>query len=303
MQKSFKKNFLKKGYVHLESVLSETEVSKLSELIRHPEKDSFVFDIDHLLKHPEIYSLQFNPKILSAIREVFGEQFQILNDVNIQVEQYYNDRSDKGWHIDAGGERLSKYLFDRDYGCAKIGVYLKENSVEFGGGIDVEIGGQKSFRFFGRSTVSYVISLAAYFFDRAFISHFRKKEMLQTKAGDVVIFDSRTPHRSTPRKRISDFNNRKVAIYWQTTRDQKNAQIYLAHSMRMAVSDKMNFSHYINFLGYRYPSDYPEGYVSLSKNERVNIASLSEIASTVYKKSVRLSNYEEYYFSEPMKND
>lgn len=303
MQEYFKKKYKKNGFVHLKSVISNNDISRLYELIKHPEKDSFVLDIDHLLRHPEIYSLQFNPKILSAVRGIFGEQFLVLNDVNIHAEQYYNDRLDKGWHIDAGGERLARYLFNGDYGCAKVGVYLKENSVEFGGGIDVEVGGQNSFRFFGDSTAGYALSLLAYFFDRAFISHFRRKTILQIEPGDVVIFDSRLPHRSTPRKRVSNPKDQKKVIYWQVMKDEKNSQIYLIHSMRMAITDRNNFHHYINFLGYNFPSDYPVDYVERSKNEKINIASLSQIASAVYKHAAPSSSYDEYYFSKSMNND
>ena len=51
-----------------------------------------------------------------------------MNDINIQVEQYYNARKDKGWHIDAGHERLAKYLFDSSYGFCKVGIYTEPNT-------------------------------------------------------------------------------------------------------------------------------------------------------------------------------
>ena len=87
-----------------------------------------------------------------------------MNDINIQVEQYYNARKDKGWHIDAGHERLAKYLFDSSYGFCKVGIYTEPNTPEYGGGIDVEISGHKSFKSFGSGKISLLRIIGLLFF-------------------------------------------------------------------------------------------------------------------------------------------
>lgn len=294
---NFKELYNKNGFVCLRNVVSINELNKLNELIVLEKEKSFVLSIDHLLKNREIYSLQFNFKILLAIRQIFGAEACLLNDINIQVEQFYNDRADRGWHIDAGGERLAKYLFNQDYGYAKIGLYLKDNSTKFGGGIDVEIGGHKSFRYFGSGHFGYALSLISYFFDRIFLSPFRKKVTLDTSAGDVVIFDSRLPHRSTPKLEHQEDVSRKVAVYWQVAKNQKNANYYLIHSMNMASFDKNNFRHYRQFLSYNFPHDYPKVYVEECKKVKINVASLTKEIAGSYKGDFdKEKNYDEIFF-------
>ena len=279
----YKKQYLKNGFVHIKNVVSRSEIDRLYGLIVSENSRPFVLGIDKLVQHPDIYSMQFNKKILSVVREIFGNNACLLNDINIQVDQFYNDRDDDGWHVDAGGERLARYLFKPGYGYAKVGLYLKDNSNSVGGGIDAEIGGHKSFRYFGDG-LGYVFSIFAYFIDRIFISRFRKKSMIDTKGGDVLIFDSRLPHRSTPKNITQvEAKERKVTLYWQVAKDHKNANDYLGHAMKMEVSDPNGFRHYAKFLSYKFPDDYPDQYVKSCEVSDMSVASLTDCLCDRYK--------------------
>lgn len=293
-----KEQYERNGYVHLAGVLSKEEVKVLYEKILDPSRRSYVLELDFFLKHSEVYRLQFNEKISKAVEEIFGDKNILLNDINIQVEQFYNDRNDKGWHIDADGERLARYLFQPEYGYAKVGVYLKANSHGMGGGIDAEIGGQKSFRYFGGGNIGYFLSISFYLLDRVLLSRFRKKKMIETNAGDVLIFDSRLPHRSTPRRlESSEQDIPKVAIYWQVARDAKNANDYLSHSMRLACSDRNNFRHYAEFLSYKFPEDYSDGYLEHCRTG-ASVASLTDNLCARYKAKYPEVEYESVFFNQ-----
>ena len=130
--------YSKYGFVHLKQVINRSELDEIRNLIKSIGSGGFVKGIDFFLEHKTLYQHQFNSKILKALQEVFGNDYKLVNDINIQVEQYYNSRKDKGWHIDAGSERLAKYLFDSAYGFCKVGIYTEPNTLEYGGGIDVE---------------------------------------------------------------------------------------------------------------------------------------------------------------------
>lgn len=291
------RQYSKDGFVHLKQVLDPSELDEIRKLIKSSGSGGFVKEIDFFLEHKTLYQHQFNSKILEALQEIFGKEYKLVNDINIQVEQYYNARKDKGWHIDAGHERLAKYLFDSSYGFCKVGIYTEPNTPEYGGGIDVEISGHKSFKSFGSGKLAYCASLVYYFLDRLVSSNFRKKVSLDTKAGDVVIFDSRLPHRSTPRKMEREgINEPKISVYWQAAKDTTNAQVYLETSMHMSFRDKNNFNHYRKFLSYNYPGGFPDGYVDLAKKSS-GICSLSKKVSEQYKIELHSGTYEEVFFN------
>ena len=295
---SLRKEYEKYGYVHLKEVLSTKDVEVLKNLILESGRRSYVREIDFLLKHHDLYKHQFNPSIISAVKQIFGVNSMYVNDVNIQVEQFYNDRPDKGWHADADGEGMAKYLFRREYGLAKIGIYLKSNSAEMGGGVDVEVGGHRSYQYFGDSFIGHFFSVIYYKIDRLLLSKFRRREMINTKAGDVLIFDSRLPHRSSPKfVSESDEDERKISIYWQVAKNANNANDYLRHSMRMDFVDENNFRHYGKFLSLSFPADYPVDYVNYA-SDYLPIASLSNSLSDRYKKDLPSGNYEEVFFNQ-----
>ena len=289
--------YSKYGFVHLKQVLNPSELDKIRKLIKSTGSGGFVKGIDFFLEHKTLYQHQFNSQILNALQEIFGVDYKLVNDINIQVEQYYNARKDKGWHIDAGHELLANYLFDSSYGFCKVGIYTEPNTPEYGGGIDVEISGHKSFKSFGSGKLPYCASLFYYFFDRFVFSHFRKKVSLETKAGDVVIFDSRLPHRSTPRHMEREGPHEpKISVYWQVAKDSPNAKVYLKTSMHMSFLDENNFSHYRQFLSYNYPASFPEEYVGLAQNSS-GICSLSKKMSEQYTVELHSGTYEEVFFN------
>ena len=129
---NYLQHFKKYGFVHLPGVITEAELSDIRSVVVNDRPGAFVKDIDFFLEHECLYKHQFSEKITSALQQIFGLDYCVVNDVNIQVEQYYNDRDDHGWHIDAGSEGLSKYLFEPTYGFAKVGIYTEKTPLNMG---------------------------------------------------------------------------------------------------------------------------------------------------------------------------
>ncbi len=299
MNNSYNQNlrdFKKNGFLHLKNVIASEDISTIQKIIKKNGTGAFVKTIDFFLSYDVLYRQQYNSIILEALRDIYGSNYWVVNDINIQVEQYYNDRKDKGWHFDAAHEFPSRYLFKAEYGFCKVGLYTEANSIEFGGGIDVEIGGHKSFKNFGSSKASYFLSLINYFFDRIFLSLFRKKSVLKIAPGDVIIFDSRLPHRSTPRQKArQNKDNPKIAVYWNIAKDETNAHTYMKTAMKLAATDENNFYHYCKYLAYHFPTDYPSHYVENSIQAH-QIISLSKNWASRYKLPVPEKNYRKAIF-------
>ena len=88
----------------------------------------------------------------------------------------------------------NKYLFQSDYIFGKIGLYLQDNTEEFGGGIDVVV---RSHRVWSRFPIPFL----NYLFTRLYLKlhkiNNKRRIRVPIKAGSVVFFDSRLLHASS----------------------------------------------------------------------------------------------------------
>ena len=297
-----KKKYSENGYVLIPSVFNKSEVHEMREAISNGDYSyKGLREIDFFLENKSIYKRQFNEKILKVIEEIFGCEYEIINDINIQSNLIDNTGRYDGWHIDAGSEFPQEYLFSGSYGVCKVGVYLQDNSR----GIDVEVGGHKRFKNFGKANhKKKLLALLYYYFDKAIISNFRKKIMVPLEAGDVLIFDSRLPHRSSPALRQrTEGEPAKIVIYWQVAKNQLNSKIFLKNAMKRAVSDENSFKYFMKYLGYFYPGDYPAEYCDEAKKNKIIIRSLSAEMSLRYKMIEERAYNEAMFNSLPLDNE
>ena len=252
------------GYVILRGVLSKNDVVSIRQRTDAELKDfKGQRAIDYVLKRKDLWGLSLHPKILKALNDIFGSKVRLINDFDFQINNPKNSKKRSGWHIDAGGqlERLDSMLFDPEYKFAKVGVYLQDNSEEFGGGIDVEVAGHKSFRNFK----SKKLSLLYYGLDKSIFSKFRKKIRLDINAGDVVIFDGRLPHASSrPKQNLDDIPNtkRKISLYWSAIGNDNSVAAWRTHQL-LGFFDTLNNNQrdfFANVLQYTYPDSYHHEY-------------------------------------------
>ena len=82
----------------------------------------------------------------------------------------------------------SDYLFSQEYKFYKVGIFLQDNSFNYGGGIDLKKSSHKSFKDFGKQTLNYSISTTL------IVNFLKKISRVPLKSGDVIIFDSRLAH-------------------------------------------------------------------------------------------------------------
>jgi hypothetical protein len=286
---SIKKLFNKNGFIHLKKILNEEQVLNLRKkiIIDLPENFQGNLGIDYILKVPELAALQFNENILKVLNEICNENIYYINDLNLQVNNANNKDRKNGWHIDANSEvaRFVNYLFGDKYNFFKIGIYLQDNSAFYGGGIDIELKGHKSFRSFRSNKLNYLF----YYFDRFFIKFFRKKIILPIEAGDCIIFDSRLPHASSTHKVNKDIipnQFKKITLYWNVAGNLNDAEFFIENSMIRALKIKgpreIFFS---NYLRYNYPFSYEDWYVNLVNDSKtIKIFSLDKSISDLFEK-------------------
>jgi hypothetical protein len=285
-------SFRKNGFVVIPGVLDGRQVAEYRKLLLADFKTRSrrMETIGYFLKCPLLYQLQCNAKIVDTVSQIVGGEVTYVNNIEVQCNMFGLNGRKRGWHPDCGSEvsdLSNQYLYSPDYLFGKIGVYLQDNTVEFGGGIDVQVGGHHDFKALGNAHLNY-----AYWKIASELRHsFCGKMSVPIKAGTAVYFDSRLPHRSTPgsavvasKEKTERLNlpemHSKYVVYWEAT-NAAGAVDFLRNAKKRAAIEcdstleagEMLFAEY---LGYVFPDDYPTNYVQLVQSDkRIRIASIS----------------------------
>lgn len=292
MSSDVRKAFKRDGYILLRGVLSAKEVAEIRQSLP-PFYDKLALlpkrylQARECLEVPQVYQLMAHPKIIEACRQILGPDLIFVND--LVVQRNVLPPGEIAPHLDCQAEfrfnKDTRYLVDPNFIFAKVGVYLQDNSEEYGGGIDICPKGHKwlanglffSYRLYKR-------------YLRPFFT--RSMKLLDTKAGDVLIFDGRLPHRSTFGNKL-DLNDyresadgtvkvpeerAKYAVYWEVTR--KGDEVHFVEcNMARAKKDEMGrpvgaYRPRCSYLGIVYPDNYPADLVESLEAENVEVFSL-----------------------------
>ena len=145
-------SYRKYGFVVIPDVIDQLGVAKLRKLLAEDfsKHSGRLGTIGYLLSSPSLYELQFKPKLVNMLSSIIGGQVTYVNNIEIQCNMFGLNGRKRGWHPDCGSELSdlsNQYLFDPNYLFGKVGIYLQDNTVEFGGGIDVQVGGHHDCRF------------------------------------------------------------------------------------------------------------------------------------------------------------
>ena len=274
-------SYEKNGFVIIKNVIPRETISGLRDKLMSQVPPNFFGhkENDYVILNPELYKYQFDKKLIKALKSIFGHDIYLINDFDLQINiaEYSDDVA--GWHTDSNSEqaRYVPYLHYNNYQFCKVGIYLQDNSIEFGGGIDVEIGGHRSYK----NTNNRILNLILYRIDRLFLSKFRKRIRVPIEAGDCVIFDSRLPHASSKplvAKEKIPLENKKITLYYDVAGNIVDAErFYLNSCIRVFTEDESSSKFYTSYLRYYFPNSYPEPYIkSVNKISGLHIYSLSQ---------------------------
>ena len=298
--------FERDGYVILRSILNPAEVVQARRVAEKayrdlegeaPAKHEKSLYAMHVLNYPELFRPIFNERIVAALTEILEPGYSIVanfglprNQAGRDVRRYFGIRQE-GWHVDSGAEGKQPYLLDPQYRFAKCGVYLQDNSAEWGGGIDVLRGGH---RFpVGTSNPRLAFRIKTGLNQLGILMRGRR---LDLKAGDAAIFDSRLPHRSTIPQRLGA-NSRedakrgfitdvppekaKYVLYWDAGRRAcADTFISFAETRARKELESGRPSTYAHFAALHYPDNFPPAFREEVGRTGVRIATLNEQSAT-----------------------
>lgn len=234
---------------------------------------------------PEIIKAALHERVISALKEILELNFSIIGDLEVHRNLYGLKHEYKlsklfgligpGWHYDAGAEGIKDYLLDPEYRMNKCGIYLQDNTVEWGGGIEIVPGSYRPITHTGNVK-----------FDMKAMRMWQnlqipvKCKRINLRAGDFATFHALLPHRGTlpreimrhPDKYFMDVEDgvarpprehTKYVIYYNAA-VSKFAHTYLDHGFIRAVKDDVIPSQsgkkidmfFSDFPGLQYPNDY-----------------------------------------------
>lgn len=211
-----KHHFFHYGFLRIPGVLSQAEVAWLRDFalakfnipphLRGPgDMAGYIFDI--YSRYPEIRWVLLHDTINGVLRSLLGEDFAYLREVAIHKEGY------GGWHRDSDSLEKAGHRFHYRDDCLLVqtALYFQDNTYMWGGGLDVIPGLHQS--------AEHVATGPDY--------HHYHAYSIPSRAGDLLLFNYRLPHRASPRRSpIVPRDHQKLAIFSACSTNTPYVQAY-----------------------------------------------------------------------------
>tara|TARA_B100000989_G_scaffold294855_1_gene274721 strand:- start:379 stop:1251 length:873 start_codon:yes stop_codon:yes gene_type:complete len=272
--------FNKNGFLHLENCYAEKEIDDLRKKIKEiSNKSRNIYLLPSTcLKHKEIYKTIFNQRLVQTYREIIQDEVYLIPELHVQVNQFPKNKN-LGWHFDGQSERENEYLKATNRKFFRVGIYLQDNTNEYGGGIDVLKG--NFFKKLPLNTSNRVEKKIIQFYSIFF------SKTIKSKKGSVVFFDSRLPHKGTfPEKNPSDVDFiDKYTIYFQVG-NKEHCTYFLNNSVERMFKNFNNQytrNYFLDYLKLNFPNEYPTDFLKMLNSNNIKILTSTEEESKFYK--------------------
>jgi hypothetical protein len=288
--KKFEKaeSFTEFGFVIVRGLLSPHAVKELRSFIQEKmalhghKKMMFSYQA---YKYPELYLLQFEKRAVEMLKQVLGENLCYYPDLSVQ----YNMFGYPGWHTDSNSEGYAKYLQAQDYKFAKCGIYLQDDTLDWGGGIRLLPKGHKLSLLTGKPKIDLRIRRFLDFCSTKY-SFPIKPLSVDTKAGDMLIFDSRLLHASTLPKKIDNLKkvpgenqflgipkeHEKIVAYWDASNTKMKNDFLKNATKRSKMEECGSGLFFSGWIQHYFPDDFPSDLVAKAREFGVDIGCLDK---------------------------
>jgi hypothetical protein len=276
-----KEQYYRDGYLLVPRVLTAEQVKWLRAFFRpkfdlppeqRPPTDTDHWLLDVFVRYPEVRWLCFHEPTLQVLRSLLGKDFVLFAFEGTVHLNWFG-----GWHKDtASSERDGhNFFFEKDYEMLTVAYYLQDNTAEYGGGLDAEPGSHRQTDLFiqpPKPSERSLLQRAWHQIDRSarrkyWAAHERHHAWkpyvprtvvsIPSKAGDMVLIDSRVNHHATPARQANQAGfigrgilppeHEKLAVFWGCSRNAPSAPTYVNY-----VVGRKDYPH---LKAYSYPAD------------------------------------------------
>lgn len=251
--------FEEDGYLIIPDILAKNQITELQRLCKkiyfetnNPEVFSSRF-----LREPLLAEIPFQDNVISLLKELMGASYITYPNFTVRNNVYVP------WHVDNGflqaSRDIKKALFIQ---CA---IYLQDNSSIYGGGLDVVPKSQ-----------FYQYSIDA----SELIQRTQKNIRLDSKAGDLVIWDSRLLHRSTQPQLAGTTG--KFGIHWTVSKEDAPVEAYLRHLVGRATRNfegqNYDVARFSDIKKIKFSDSFLQNTVNKIISDKLRIESVSDIS-------------------------
>lgn len=218
----YRKTFEEKGFVVIPGVIAKEKISQLRESYTKVLNEQELLTISPIefLKHDVIAGAPFAKEVVEAINQTLGaEGFNIYPDFTVRQSLYIP------WHTDTSFLSDAEAHASKQADFVQCSIYLQDNNWDTGGGLEV-ISGSHLDKNVNRKRPQ----------DSESFSCEQGGELAASKAGDLVLWDSRVVHRSILNK---EPDQPKLAVQWTISKTHCYSQNFIGYiQARLANSTR-----------------------------------------------------------------
>ncbi len=193
-----------RGYVIFRDVLNRGQVETIRTTLARMMDERHTWHLERTWEIPEVAALYEHEPFLNAFRSLFGEDFVLLPE-QTALGHYFGL-----WHRDtAESEHAGRtYHFDADFNMGTAAIYMRDQHPEYAGGLDL---------------LPRTSSTPNWQDADEWVT-------VPTRAGDMLVFDTRLVHKATtPKVNPDDIPEeyRKSGIYYTVGANTWHTEGYL----------------------------------------------------------------------------
>lgn len=210
----------------------------------------------HFLAEQRLARIPFQKGVVELLSRIVGPGYTVYPNFTMRTKLYVP------WHVDNGFIRADHTVSQADF--VQCAIYLQKNSEVYGGGLDVVPGSHR---------------LPATTDPEELVERARGELVVASGPGDLVLWDSRLLHRSTP-PLLTTFET-KFGIHWTVSRRDAQAKPYLNHLASRARRElngrAVTVPRFEDMQTIRFPGDYPREVVESVREHGLHVASHAEL--------------------------
>ena len=194
------------GYVVVRNVLSANQISdtrrKCNSFLKEDPCEETEIKASEFVALEEFTSVPFNSKVIGILKLIVGGDVTYYPNFVVRINRYTNWHIDNGFHPDFHND--PSHLFSDRFSHLQCMTYLQGNDENQGGGLDVIHGSHKWYQEGSAPQLSEMKVDSG------------QMVSLNTKAGDLIVFDGRLIHRGTPAVEKQVFDS-KYGVFWSAS--------------------------------------------------------------------------------------
>ncbi|GAA2003027.1 phytanoyl-CoA dioxygenase family protein [Catenulispora subtropica] len=257
-----------RGYVIVRGVLDAAEVARARDLCTAYLTGTGTQEMmtGEFLTDEFLAGIALRDQVVAAVKELMGPNPVFYPNSTTRKNVYVP------WHVDATFVGpTAAYVWEPGFAHVQCGLYLQDNDPVRGGGIDVVRSSHlMSFDGYGTREPEFDIPART-------LGESPLRERVDTRAGDVVMWDGRLMHASTPVVRETD--REKFGVFFSYARgharDNHRFMSQIAvDSMRTMNGVSRAIPRLDEIAHMRYPESFPDWFVRRARDTGVRVVTL-----------------------------